>query len=100
MSQAEADSTTLPTPIPTPLNVTALAKRFGVARTTIQRRLKEAGCLQRRASRAQLIWSPVTLRPVQARLKLGVARPPYQVRSSRELRPIQQHYRVSAAIYP
>jgi hypothetical protein len=35
-----------PTPIPTLLNVTALAKRFGVARTTIRRRLKQsrAGC--------------------------------------------------------
>jgi hypothetical protein len=32
---------TPPTPIPTPLNVTALAKRFGVARSTIQRRLKK-----------------------------------------------------------
>ena len=30
-----------PTPIPTALNVTALAKRFGVARSTIQRRLKK-----------------------------------------------------------
>jgi hypothetical protein len=30
-----------PTPIPTPLNVTALAKRFGVDRRTIQRRLKK-----------------------------------------------------------
>ena len=30
---AEADTTTLPTPIPTSLNVTALAKRFGLART-------------------------------------------------------------------
>jgi hypothetical protein len=29
------------TPIPTSLNVTALAKRFGVARTTIQRRLRK-----------------------------------------------------------
>jgi hypothetical protein len=29
------------TPIPTPLNVTAMAKRFGVARTTIQRRLRK-----------------------------------------------------------
>jgi hypothetical protein len=38
---AETESTTLPTPIPTPLNVTALAKRFGVARSTIQRRLKK-----------------------------------------------------------
>jgi len=41
MAQAEADSTILPTPIPTPLNVTALAKKFGVARSTIQRRLKK-----------------------------------------------------------
>jgi hypothetical protein len=32
---AEIEVTTLPTPIPTPLNVTALAKRFGVARSTI-----------------------------------------------------------------
>jgi hypothetical protein len=38
---ANDQSTTLPTPIPTPLNVTALAKRFGVARSTIQRRLKK-----------------------------------------------------------
>jgi hypothetical protein len=30
---AEPDTAALPTPIPTTLNVTALAKRFGVART-------------------------------------------------------------------
>jgi hypothetical protein len=37
---AEPDVTTLPTPIPTALNVSALAKRYGVARSTIQRRIK------------------------------------------------------------
>ena len=47
---AEAETTTLPTPIPTPLNVTALAKRFGVARSTIQRRLKKG-------------WTPPTKAP-------------------------------------
>ena len=38
---ADIDATSLPTSIPTPLDVTALAKRFGVSRTTIQRRLKK-----------------------------------------------------------
>jgi hypothetical protein len=38
---AEIEVTTVPTQIPTPLNVTALAKRFGVARRTIQRRLRK-----------------------------------------------------------
>jgi len=41
---AETDTTassTPPTPIPTALNVTALAKQFGVARSTIQRRMKK-----------------------------------------------------------
>jgi hypothetical protein len=38
---AEPDSTTAVVPIQTPLNVTALAKRFGVARSTIQRRLRK-----------------------------------------------------------
>jgi hypothetical protein len=50
---AEAEST-LPTPIPTSLNVTALAKRFGVARSTIQRRLAKGWTpparVQRRAT--------------------------------------------------
>jgi hypothetical protein len=45
-----------PTPIPTPLNVTALAKRFGVARSTIQRRLKKGWTppvkVQRKPSRS------------------------------------------------
>ena len=36
---AEPESTTLPTPIPTSLNVTALAKRLGLDRRTVQRRL-------------------------------------------------------------
>lgn len=36
----ETESAAVAAPIPTSLNVTALAKRFGVARTTIQRRLK------------------------------------------------------------
>src|SRR5215469_15625412 len=40
-TMADIETTTLPTPIPTALNVTALAKRFGVARTTIRRRLKK-----------------------------------------------------------
>jgi uncharacterized coiled-coil protein SlyX len=51
---AEAETTTLPTPIPTPLNVTALAKRFGVARSTIQRRLKKG-------------WTPPTKAPRKLR---------------------------------
>jgi hypothetical protein len=38
---AEADSTTAVVPLQTPLNVTTLAKRFFVARSTIQRRLKK-----------------------------------------------------------
>ncbi len=36
---AEPDTTTPPTPIPTSLNVTALAKRLGLDRRTVQRRL-------------------------------------------------------------
>jgi hypothetical protein len=36
-----AEIETISCPIPTPLDVTALAKRLGVARTTIQRRLKK-----------------------------------------------------------
>ncbi len=35
------DESISPTPIPTPLNVTALARRHRVARSTIQRRLKK-----------------------------------------------------------
>jgi hypothetical protein len=42
MEAAMADLESIsPTPIPTPLNVTALARRHGVARSTIQRRLKK-----------------------------------------------------------
>jgi hypothetical protein len=36
---AEPESTSPPTPIPTSLNVTALAKRLGLDRRTVQRRL-------------------------------------------------------------
>jgi len=55
---------TAPTPIPTALNVTALAKRFGVARSTIQRRLRKgwtppAGVQRRAAPRATPLAAPV-----------------------------------------
>jgi hypothetical protein len=50
------------TPIPTPLNVTALAKRFGVARTTIRRRLKKGrqppATVPRRARKAAADAAP------------------------------------------
>jgi hypothetical protein len=95
----EADSTALATPIPASLKVTALAELFGVAHTTIQRRLKKGWVPPKTAQAVRLIWSPVTDRPVQAHLKLALARPPNQVRRSRAPRPIQ-HYRLSAAIYP
>ena len=36
---ATEESTALPTPIPTSLNFTALAKRLGLDRRTVQRRL-------------------------------------------------------------
>jgi hypothetical protein len=56
---AEAESTTAVVPLQTPLNVTALAKRFGVARTTIQRRLKKGWVpSQRRKPRAALPAAP------------------------------------------
>lgn len=41
IAMAESDSTTLQTPIPTSLNVTALAKRFGSQR---RRKWRHAGC--------------------------------------------------------
>jgi hypothetical protein len=50
--------TTLPTPIPTSLNISALAKRFKVARSTIQRRLKKG-------------WSPPTKVPRKPRKTAG-----------------------------
>jgi hypothetical protein len=53
-AMAEADPTTAVVPLQTPLNVTALAKRFGVARTTIQRPLKKGCVLPPRKPRAAL----------------------------------------------
>jgi predicted DNA-binding transcriptional regulator YafY len=46
---AEADSTALPTPIPTSLNISELARSHGVSRRTIARRLAQgmgAPCAQ------------------------------------------------------
>lgn len=51
---AMTDATNDPTPIPTALNVGALAKHFGVARSTIRRRLKKG-------------WVPPTVGPRKAR---------------------------------
>ena len=49
---ADVDSAPAPTPIPTALNVTALAKRLGVSRRTIQRRLSKG-------------WTPDVVAPKQ-----------------------------------
>jgi hypothetical protein len=64
---AEADPTALPTPIPTSLNVTALAKRFGVARSTIQRRLKRGWTPPARVQRkARIVATPAPPRDAAA----------------------------------
>ena len=69
---AEPDVTTLPTPIPTSLNVTALAKRLGLDRRTVQRRLAKG-------------WAPpacVAPKPKKARQSV-----PQQVRQTPQLTP-------------
>ena len=43
MAKVEDKKSSGPIPIPTPLNISALARAEGVSRTTIQRRLKRAG---------------------------------------------------------
>jgi hypothetical protein len=67
IAMAEADPTALPTPIPTSLNVTALAKRFGVARSTIQRRLKRGWTPPARVQRkARIVATPAAPRAAAA----------------------------------
>jgi hypothetical protein len=72
---ADIETTTLPTPIPTALNVTALAKRFGVARTTIRRRLKKGWVPPTRVERKPRKAVPDALPSAPPAAPLGA--PPY-----------------------
>jgi hypothetical protein len=68
IAMADIEVTTIPTQIPTPLNVTALAKRFGVARSTIQRRLKKGWTppakVQRKPSKSTAAAAPSMPHPL------------------------------------
>jgi hypothetical protein len=71
---AEADCTTAVVPLQTALNVTALANGFGVARTTIQRRLKKCRVPPtevRDAARGHTRRSTTKSTPAKARFREG-----------------------------